>query len=59
MTMMLDKKDRVGLILHTGERPKEDKKAPRLFHDDTGPLEWNSNVRASISFLDFSDILLG
>lgn len=28
MTIMLHKKDRVGLILHTGARPKEDKKAP-------------------------------
>jgi len=57
MTIMLHKQDRVGLILHTGARPKEDKKAPPLFEDDTGLLEWNSNIRATITFrgpADFS-----
>ena len=57
MTIMLHKKDRVGLILHTGVKPKEDKKAPRLFTDDTGLLEWNSNIRATISFFDLADFL--
>ena len=57
MTIMLHKKDRVGLILHTGAKPKEDKKAPHLFTDDTGLLEWNSNIRATISFSDLTDFL--
>ena len=35
MTIMLHKKDKVGLILHTGAKPKEDKKAPHLYQDDT------------------------
>jgi hypothetical protein len=52
MTMMLHKKDRVGLVLHTGAKPKEDKKAPHLYTDDTELLEWNSNIRATISFSD-------
>lgn len=55
MTIMLHKKDRVGLILHTGAKPKEDKKAPRLYQDDTGLLEWNSNIRATITFHDVAD----
>jgi hypothetical protein len=55
MTLMLHKKDRVGLILHTGAKPKEDKKAPRLYPDDTGLLEWNSNIRATITYRDFAD----
>ena len=55
LTVMLHKKDRVALILHTGARPKEDKKAPALFADDTGLLEWNSNIRATISFSDLHD----
>jgi len=50
MTLMLHKKESVGLILHTGARPKEDKKAPHLFTDETGLLEWNSNIRATVSF---------
>jgi uncharacterized protein YdhG (YjbR/CyaY superfamily) len=55
MTIMLHKKDRVGLILHTGAKPKEDKKAPRLYQDATGLLEWNSNIRATITFRDAAD----
>ncbi len=55
MTIMLHKKDRVGLILHTGAKPKEDKKAPHLYQDDTGLLEWNSNIRATITFGDYAD----
>ncbi len=57
MTLMLHKQDRVGLILHTGARPKEDKKAPPIYQDDTGLLEWNSNIRATIPFLDLSDFM--
>lgn len=57
LTMMLHKKDRVGLILHTGVKPKEDKKAPRLFADDSGLLEWNSNIRATITFFDLAEFL--
>jgi len=55
MTILLHKKDRVGLILHTGAKPKEDKKAPSLYSDDTELLEWNSNIRATISFSDLPD----
>ena len=57
ITFMLHKKDRVGLILHIGAKPKEDKKAPHLYTDDTELLEWNSNIRATISFFDLSDFL--
>ncbi len=57
MTVMLHKSDRVGLILHTGAKPKEDKKAPHLYEDPTGLLEWNSNIRATISFTSMDDFL--
>ncbi len=57
LTIMLHKKDRVGLILHTGAKPKEDKKAPPIYTDDTELLEWNSNIRATISFSDLNDFL--
>jgi hypothetical protein len=57
LTLMLHKKDRVGLILHTGARPKEDKKAAHLFTDDTALLEWNSNIRATINFFNLTDFL--
>lgn len=55
MTVMLHKKDRVGLILHTGAKSQEDKQAPPLYQDDTGLLEWNSNIRATMAFHDLAD----
>lgn len=58
LTFMFHKRDQVSLILHTGAKPKEDKKAPHLFADDTGLLEWNSNIRATITFFDFNDFLV-
>ncbi len=57
MTLMLHKQGSVGLILHTGARPKEDKKAPHLYEDRTGLLEWNSNIRATITFTDLSGFI--
>ncbi|MHB8087090.1 MAG: DUF1801 domain-containing protein [Anaerolineaceae bacterium] len=57
MTLMLHKKGTVGLILHTGARPKEDKRAPHLFTDETGLLEWNSNIRATVSFGDHAEFM--
>jgi uncharacterized protein YdhG (YjbR/CyaY superfamily) len=57
LTLMLHKKDRVGLILHTGAQPKEDKKGPHMYTDDTGLLAWNSNIRATITFFDITDFL--
>lgn len=57
LTVMLHKTDRVGLILHTGVKPKEDKKGPHLYEDSTGLLEWNSDIRATILFADLADFL--
>jgi hypothetical protein len=31
--------------------------APRLYTDDTSLLEWNSNIRATISFFDLDEFL--
>lgn len=55
ITLMLHKPVLVGVIFHTGARPKEDKKAPHLFTDDTGLLEWNSNIRATVSFASMDE----
>lgn len=55
MTLLLHQKDRVGLILHAGTRPTEDKKGVRLFQDETGLLEWKSDIRATIIFRDIAD----
>lgn len=57
LTFMLHKIDRVGLIFHTGAKPKEDKKAAPLYSDDSGLLVWNSNIRAAITFFELNDFL--
>ena len=38
------------LVFHAGAKTKEDKNAPPVFEDETGLLEWNSNIRATVSF---------
>lgn len=38
------------LVFHAGVARKENKKEPPVFKDETGLLEWNSNIRATISF---------
>lgn len=45
------------MILYTGARPKADKKAPHLFPDDTGLLEWNAAIRATMSFVDLAEFM--
>ena len=50
---MLHKKDEIGLIFHTGAKPKEDKKAPPIYKDTIGLLRWNSNIRANVSFKSY------
>jgi hypothetical protein len=38
LTVMLHKIDRIGLILHTGAKPKEDKKAVKRWIEETKGL---------------------
>jgi hypothetical protein len=58
LTFMLHKQAVVGLILHTGAKAKEDKKAPRLYEDSSGLLVWISNIRATISFVSLDEFLV-
>ncbi len=44
------------LVFHAGVKTKEDKKAPPIFDDETGLLEWNSNIRATASFENLKQI---
>ena len=44
------------LIFHVGGARKEDKKAPPVFEDETGLLEWNSNIRATATFKNLEQI---
>ncbi len=38
------------LVFHAGAITKEDKKSPPVFKDETGLLEWKSNIRATVTF---------
>ena len=44
------------VIFHVGGARKEDKKAPPVFNDETGLLEWNSDIRATATFKDLNQI---
>ncbi len=44
------------LVFHAGATTKEDKKAPPVFEDRSGLLEWNSNIRATASFNNVEQI---
>ncbi|HSI21254.1 MAG TPA: DUF1801 domain-containing protein [Verrucomicrobiae bacterium] len=46
----------IRLILHFGATLKEDKNADPVLPDNSGLLEWSSNIRALISFADIGDI---
>ncbi len=50
ITFNLFNPDCTRLVFHAGAKTKEDKKAPRVFEDETGLLEWNSNIRATVTF---------
>jgi hypothetical protein len=39
-----------------GAIKKEDKSAEPIFIDSTGLLDWNSNIRATMTFEDLADI---
>ncbi len=56
ITFNLHNPDAVRLILHCGATKKEDKSATPIIDDDSGMLEWNSNIRATITFTDLADI---
>jgi hypothetical protein len=53
---LADKNGRVRLILHMGATKKEDKKAKPVLADDSSLVEWNSNIRGTITFAGLDDI---
>jgi uncharacterized protein YdhG (YjbR/CyaY superfamily) len=50
------RKDKLNLLVHMGAIKKEDKSAEPIFMDPTGLLDWNSNIRATMTFEDLADI---
>ena len=46
----------VKLVLHMGATRPEDKKGTPIMQDESGLIEWNSDIRGVISFTDIFEI---
>ena len=46
----------VKLIFHMGATRKEDKKGTPVMHDESGLIEWSSDIRGMITFTTLEDI---
>ena len=49
--------DDIKVLLHMGAKRPEDKTKAPVMHDATGLVEWNSDIRGTISFKDINDVL--
>lgn len=47
---LMNKQGAVKLVLHMGATRKEDKKGTPIMSDDTGLIEWSSDIRGMITF---------
>lgn len=47
---LLNKQEVVKLVFHMGATRKEDKKGIPVMHDESGLVEWSSDIRGTISF---------
>lgn len=57
ITMNLrNKEGRVKLVLHMGATRPENKKGAPVLADDEGLVEWASDIRGLITFVDIDDI---
>jgi hypothetical protein len=53
---LMNREGNVKLILHMGTFKKEDKKGKPVLSEDFGIVEWNSDVRGTISFNNITEI---
>lgn len=53
---LMNKQQSVKLVLHMGATRKEDKKGVPIMHDDTGLVEWSSDIRGMITFDSVQDV---
>lgn len=53
---LMNKQDIVKVILHMGATMKENKTGEPILKDDEGIVEWNSDIRGTINFVDMDDI---
>jgi len=53
---LMNKQGVVKLVLHMGATRKEDKKGAPVLQDTSGLIEWNSDIRGTITFNEIDDI---
>lgn len=53
---LMNKQGVVKLVLHMGATRKENKKGSPIMRDDSGLIEWNSDIRGMITFTSIDDI---
>lgn len=53
---VMNKADKVCVVIHMGAKKKENKKGTPVIKDATGIVEWNSDIRGTIKFDDLADV---
>ena len=53
---LMNKQGGVKLILHMGATRKENKKGEPIMQDESGLIEWSSDIRGMITFNSINDI---
>lgn len=53
---LMNKQEVVKLVIHMGATRKEDKKGAPVMQDESGLIEWNSDIRGTITFTTVEDV---
>jgi hypothetical protein len=53
---VMNKQGVVKLVLHMGATRKEDKKGTPVIQDDSGLIEWNSDIRGTVTFYSIEEV---
>jgi hypothetical protein len=53
---VINKQEVVKLVLHMGATRKEDRKGEPIMQDDSGLIEWSSDIRGMITFKSIDDV---
>jgi hypothetical protein len=53
---LVNKQGVVKLVFHMGATRKEDKKGAPIMHDESGLIEWNSDIRGMVTFNTMEDV---
>ena len=56
ITFNMHYSDRTMILIHMGATRKENKKADPIMKDETGLVEWNSDIRGTVSFSSLDEI---